>query len=75
MVRTMADEREAELARSGSASGSDISALDLEKIIDDVIQTLLQDPSFISLVQVLSNVPAVIHNVSIGFTYMQMTCI
>ena len=41
-----------------------MSALDLENIINDIIQTLLQDPAFISLIEWLATLPPLIHQVN-----------
>ena len=41
-----------------------MSALDLETIINNILQTLLQDSSFLALMEWLTTLPVSIHNVS-----------
>lgn len=46
-----------------AANSPRISALDLENIIKDIIQTLLQDPSFILLLEWIVTLPSTLHHV------------
>ena len=60
-------------------SNSRMSALDLENMINDIIQTLLQDPSFISLLEWLATLPPTIHQVKIRsklrLLYLRLNCL
>ena len=40
------------------------SGIDLESLINEVLQTLLQDPAFLTLIGYVAAVPQIIHNVS-----------
>lgn len=45
-------------------SGSRMSAIDLEHIIDEIVKSLMQDDGFISVLEWLSTLPAALHEVS-----------
>lgn len=49
---------------NNNSNDSRMSALDLENIINDIIQTLLQDPAFISLIEWLATLPPLIHQIA-----------
>jgi hypothetical protein len=49
---------------NNDSNDSRMSALDLENIINDIIQTLLQDPAFLSLIEWLASLPPLIHQVN-----------